>query len=54
MEADVYNEIIKVRKEMKPVDQMRVAVFLPDGGALSHDRKPLMLQEVLFCPVLTW
>ena len=39
---------------MKPVDQKKVAVFLPDGGALSHDRKPLMLQEVLFCPVLTW
>ena len=39
---------------MKPVDQMRVAVFLPDGGALSPYGKPLMLQEVLFCPVLTW
>ena len=43
-----------MRKEMKPVDQMRVAVFLPDGGALSPYGKPLMLQEVLFCPVLTW
>ena len=39
---------------MKPVDQMRVAVFLPNGGALSPYGKPLMLQEVLFCPVLTW
>ncbi len=28
--------------------------FLPDGITLSKERKPLMLQCVQFCPVLTW
>ena len=28
--------------------------FLPDGITLSKERKPLMLQSVQFCPVLTW
>ena len=28
--------------------------FLPDGIALSRDERPLMLRDVMFCPVLTW
>ena len=28
--------------------------FLPDDIALTKEKKPLMLQEVLFCPVLSW
>lgn len=28
--------------------------FLPDGITLSKETKPLMLQSVQFCPVLTW
>ena len=36
------------------MDQRKAAVFLPDNGALSPYGRPLMLQEVLFCPVLTW
>ena len=35
--------------------QCRCAVwFLPDQIALSSDEPPLILQPVLFCPVLTW
>ena len=28
--------------------------FLPDGLALSEEERPLMLRDVMFCPVLTW
>ncbi|MBQ9459038.1 MAG: glucosamine-1-phosphate N-acetyltransferase [Oscillospiraceae bacterium] len=28
--------------------------FLPDDIALTKDKTPLMLQSVMFCPVLTW
>ena len=31
-----------------------VAVHLPDGGSLVYHGKPLMLQQVMFCPALTW
>ena len=36
------------------MEEQKVAVFLPESGDLSPYGKPLMLQEVLFCPVLTW
>ena len=28
--------------------------FLPDGIALSGEAQPLMLRDVMFCPILTW
>ncbi len=28
--------------------------FLPDNVALTEEKKPLMLQEIQFCPVLSW
>ena len=28
--------------------------FLPDGIALSKEERPLMLRDVMFCPILTW
>lgn len=28
--------------------------FLPDGITLSKEERPLMLRDVMFCPVLTW
>ena len=33
----------------------RTAVmFMPDGMTLTKDKTPLMLQPVMFCPILTW
>ena len=35
--------------------ERRAAIwFLPDGIVLSKDTRPLMLCDVMFCPVLTW
>lgn len=35
--------------------ERKIAIwFLPDGITLSKDEQPLMLREVVFCPVLTW
>ena len=31
-----------------------VVIFLTDDVAQTYDGKPLMLQDVLFCPVLNW
>ncbi len=31
-----------------------IVIFLTDDTAPTYDSKPLMLQEVLFCPVLNW
>ena len=31
-----------------------IAIFLTEDHSQTYDGKPLMLQEVLFCPVLTW
>lgn len=36
------------------MDKKSVAICLPSNETLSDHGKPLMLQEVLFCPVLTW
>jgi len=36
------------------LDQICMVVFLPSGEAKTYDHKPLMLQKVLFCPVLSW
>ena len=36
------------------MDQICMVVFLPSGEAKTYDHKPLMLQKVLFCPVLSW
>lgn len=34
--------------------QKCIAIFLTDDSAQTYNGKPLMLQEVLFCPVLNW
>lgn len=31
-----------------------IVIFLTEDTAQTYDNKPLMLQEVLFCPVLNW
>lgn len=31
-----------------------IVVFLTEDGAETYDGKPLMLQDALFCPILTW
>lgn len=36
------------------MDRKLAIWFLPDGIALSKDERPLMLRDVMFCPVLTW
>ena len=36
------------------MDRKTAIWFMPDGIALSKEKKPLMLESVLFCPVLTW
>ncbi len=36
------------------MDHKTAIWFLPDGIALSKDDRPLMLRDVMFCPVLTW
>ena len=34
--------------------QKCIAIFLTEGSDQTYNGKPLMLQEVLFCPVLNW
>ena len=41
-------------KEMVPVDLKLAVLFLPDGMTLAKEKTPLMLQPILFCPILTW
>ncbi|MCR5825806.1 MAG: hypothetical protein K6G54_04515 [Oscillospiraceae bacterium] len=36
------------------MDRKLAIWFLPDGITLSKDEHPLVLRDVLFCPVLTW
>ena len=36
------------------MDRKTAIWFLPDGIALSRETRPLMLRDVMFCPVLTW
>ena len=36
------------------MDRKTAIWFMPDDIALTKEKKPLMLQSVLFCPILTW
>lgn len=36
------------------MDQKIAILFMPDDMALTKEKTPLMLQPILFCPVLTW
>ena len=36
------------------MDYKAAILFMPDDIALTNDKTPLMLQCVMFCPVLTW
>jgi bifunctional UDP-N-acetylglucosamine pyrophosphorylase/glucosamine-1-phosphate N-acetyltransferase len=36
------------------MDQMRAILILPDESTSDIQKKPLMLEAVLFCPILTW
>ena len=36
------------------MDQKIAVLFMPDGITHTEEKTPLMLQPVLFCPVLTW
>ncbi|MBE7005365.1 MAG: glucosamine-1-phosphate N-acetyltransferase [Ruminococcaceae bacterium] len=36
------------------MDSKAAIWFLPDDIALTNDKTPLMLQSVMFCPILTW
>ena len=36
------------------MDYKAAILFMPDDIALTNDKTPLMLQSVMFCPVLTW
>ena len=36
------------------MDQKAAVLFMPDNIACVKDKTPLMLQSILFCPVLTW
>lgn len=42
------------RKEMAPMDQKLAVLFMPDDMTLATEKTPLMLQPILFCPILTW
>ena len=37
-----------------PMDQKIAVLFMPDNIACTEEKTPLMLQPILFCPVLTW
>ena len=43
-----------MREGVAPVNQICMAVFLAANDNDVYNRKSLMLQKVLFCPVLTW
>ena len=45
---------IAIRKGEYPMDCKTAILFLPDDIALTKEKTPLMLQSVMFCPVLTW
>ena len=36
------------------MDQKIAVLFMPDHITCTEDKTPLMLQPVLFCPILTW
>ena len=36
------------------MDQKAAVLFMPDDITCSENKTPLMLQSILFCPVLTW
>ena len=36
------------------MDQKIAVLFMPDNIACTEEKTPLMLQPILFCPVLTW
>ena len=50
----VYNRGKNRGRGVHPLDQICMAVFLPDREEQTYNGKPLMLQNVLFCPVLDW
>ena len=31
-----------------------IVIFLTEDTATTYNGKPLMLQDALFCPILTW
>ena len=36
------------------MDKKCIVIFLTEDTAQTYNGKPLMLQEALFCPVLSW
>ena len=36
------------------MDRKIAILFMPDDIACAKEKTPLMLQSVLFCPILTW
>ena len=36
------------------MDQKIAVLFMPDNITCTEEKTPLMLQPILFCPVLTW
>ena len=36
------------------MDQKLAVLFMPDDMTLTKEKTPLMLQPILFCPILTW
>ncbi|MFR0797354.1 MAG: hypothetical protein ACLSHJ_00550 [Oscillospiraceae bacterium] len=36
------------------MDQKIAVLFMPDNIACTEEKTPLMLQPIMFCPVLTW
>ena len=36
------------------MDQKIAVLFMPDNIACTEEKTPLMLQPILFCPILTW
>ena len=45
---------ISPKEEGSPVGNKCIVIFLTEDTAPTYDGKPLMLQNVLFCPVLNW
>ena len=36
------------------MDKKCIVIFMDEETDQTYNRKPLMLQDVLFCPVLNW
>ena len=36
------------------MDRKIAILFMPDDMTLTKEKTPLMLQPIMFCPVLTW